>query len=109
MTYGESNQNHMDHIYAERHTGGKRFGGQKYTLSSSFFFPLPKKEHLRKLEICEKCLVLSLGWVLVSSCLLFPRNLQKACMGGGSFQQIKVDLSENLLSVGLEVTAIKRP
>jgi hypothetical protein len=65
MTYGESNQSHMDHISAERHTGGKRFRGQKYTSS---FFSLPKKEHLRKLEICEKCLVLSLGWVLVSSC-----------------------------------------
>lgn len=46
-----------------------------------FFSSLPKKEHLRQLEICEKCLVLSLGWVLVSSCLLFPLNLPRACMG----------------------------
>lgn len=58
MTYGESNQNHMDNISAEIHTGGKRFRGQKYI---SFFSSLPKKEHLKQLEICEKCLVLSLG------------------------------------------------
>lgn len=49
-----------------------------------FFSSLPKKEHLRQLEICEKCLVLSLGWVLVSSCLLFPLNLPRACMGEGA-------------------------
>ena len=67
----------MDNISAEIHTGGKRFRGQKYI---SFFSSLPKKEHLRQLEICEKCLILSLGWVSVSSCLLLPLNLPRACM-----------------------------
>lgn len=85
----------MDNISAEIHMGGKRFRGQKYI---SFFFSLPKKEHLRQLEICEKCLVLSLGWVLVSSCLLFPLNLPRACMGMRC-QRIGVDLRKNFLSI----------
>lgn len=97
MTYGESNRNHMDNISTEIHTGGKRFRGQKYI---SFFSSLPKKEHLRQLEICEKCLVLSLGWVLVSSCLLFPLNLPRACMGKRC-KRIRVDLRKNFLSVDL--------
>lgn len=97
MTYGESNRNHMGNISAEIHTGRKRFRGQKYI---SFFSPLPKKEHLRQLEICEKCLVLSLGWVLVSSCLLFPLNLPRACMWRRC-QRIGVDLRKNFLSLDL--------
>lgn len=78
MTYGESYRNHMDNISAEIHTVGKGLEAKNIFL---FFSSLPKKAHLRQLEICEKCLVLSLGWVLVSSCLLFPLNLPRACMG----------------------------
>lgn len=88
----------MDNISTEIHMGGKRFRGQKYI---SFFSSLPKKEHLRQLEICEKCLVLSLGWVLVSSCLLFPLNLPRACMGKRC-QRTSVDLRKNFPIVDLE-------
>jgi hypothetical protein len=41
-----------------------------------------------------------LGWVLVSSCLLFPLNLPRVCVGRRS-QQIRVDLRRNFLFVVL--------